>query len=123
MSIKMQFFCYRFCVCGVCIYLFKVDSSIFFFSPTLYTCISPVFNFFPLLLGFCHQQRSYQLTQTAAQLKTVTLKKWERILRICCRTRKQVLSCLGSGRSRNGRNSSGCYWVRGLLKGSKPQLR
>lgn len=64
----------------------------------------------PRLSEFWNPLRSCQQTQIAAQLKTVTLKKWERILRICYRTRKLVLSSLGKEKSRNERNCKGCFW-------------
>lgn len=107
-------------------YIFLRLISQFSISPILLlsTLIFPLlFNFFLLLLGFCHQLKSYQLTQTAAQLKTVTLKKWERTLRTCCKTRKRALSCLVNGRSRSGRNYNGCYWVRGFLRQVKKGIK
>lgn len=64
----------------------------------------------PPISGFWNPLRSCQQTQTAVQLKTVTLKRWERILRICYRTRKLVLSSLGKEKSRNGRNCKECSW-------------
>lgn len=64
----------------------------------------------PPILGFWNPLRSCQQTQIAVQLKTVTLKRWERTLRICYRTRKLVLSSLGKEKSRKGRNCKGCSW-------------
>lgn len=70
----------------------------------------------PPISGFWNPLRSCQQTQIAVQLKTVTLKRWERILRICYRTRKLVLSSLGREKSRNGRNCKGCSWEKTMTK-------
>lgn len=53
----------------------------------------------------------------------MTLKKWARTSRTCCRIRKPALSCHVSGRSRSGRNYSGCYWVRAVASQTDRQKR
>lgn len=91
------------------LYFWEGNRLIFFFFFSLGGQHSLTFKM-PPISGFWNPLRSCQQTQIAVQLKTVTLKRWGRILRICYRTRKLVLSSLGKEKSRNGRNCKGCSW-------------
>lgn len=62
--------------------------------------------------GCWSQQKCCPQTQTAALQRTVTLKRWERILRTCCRIKRPAPSFPESERSKRERNCRGCWWAK-----------
>lgn len=97
------------------LYFWEGNGLIFFFFFKFGRATFTDFRM-PPISEFWNPLRFCQQTQIAVQLKTVTLKRWERILRICYRTRKLVLSSLGKEKSRNGRNCKGCSWEKTMTK-------
>ncbi len=57
-------------------------------------------------------QRCYRRTRTAAQQRTVILRRWARTLRTCYRIRRRALSWAEREKSRKEKNCSGCWWER-----------
>lgn len=73
--------------------------------------VSP-FPSLPFLTECWSRQRCSPRTQTAAQRRTVTLRRWGRTLRTCCRTRRPAPSFPESERSRRGKSCTGCWWAK-----------